>query len=61
MADNEQDPARDTQQFRRFAQQQEGSEPDPTERTGFPAGLLVGVLAVVGLIVIAAIIALIAS
>jgi len=58
MADNEQDPARDTQQFRRFAQQQEGSEPDPTERTGFPAGLLFGVLAVGGIIVIAAVVAL---
>lgn len=60
MADNEQDPAGDTQQFRRFAQQQEGSEPDPTERTGPPVGLLIGVLAV-GLVVIGTILALLAS
>ena len=56
MADNEQDPAGDTQQFRRFAQQQGGPEPDRPSRTA----LLIGVLAV-GIIMIAAIVALLVS
>ncbi len=58
MAENEQDPAGNTQQFRRFAQQGEG-EPDPDTRDGMPTGLFLAVISVAALIAVVAAIALI--
>ncbi|MEO3786239.1 hypothetical protein ABGB12_23165 [Actinocorallia sp. B10E7] len=51
MAENESDPARDTQQFRLFAQQQ--SQPEQVPPGGLPIGLIVGVAAIVVLVAVA--------
>ncbi|GAA3212474.1 hypothetical protein [Actinocorallia longicatena] len=51
MTDNEPDPARSTQQFRAFQQQQ--SQPEQVPSGGFPTGLVIGVAAVAVLVIIA--------
>ncbi|WP_106396665.1 hypothetical protein [Actinocorallia populi] len=51
MAENEQDPAGNTQQFRSFAQR-EGGEPDPDSRTDMPAGLFLAVISLAALIAV---------
>jgi len=50
MAEDEKDPARDTQQFRSFVQR--GDEPDPTSRSGMPAGGFLAVLALGALLAV---------
>ncbi len=52
MAENPSDPARDTHQFRLFAQQQ-GQQPEQVPSGGLPLGLIAGVAAVLVIIVIA--------
>lgn len=59
MAENEKDPARDTQQFRSFVQRREEEEPDPTSRSGMPAGGILAVLALAAFVAILGIIMLI--
>ena len=58
MAENEQDPAGNTQQFQRFAQRAE-SEPDPDAQGGMPTGLFLVVISVAALIAVISAIALI--
>lgn len=52
MADNELDPAKSTQQFRAFAQGQ--SQPEQVPSGGLPIGLIIGAVAVLAVVALAA-------
>lgn len=50
MAENELDPARSTQQFRAFTEQ---NRPEPATPTGLPVGLIASVAAVATVVAVA--------